>query len=236
MTSLQLQVCSYLLWFPLMLLTIQATLHAGVRRYPLILTYLVCTFLIGVAQAPAALAYHRSYRQGEWLQVVQTAGEVTAYALLLLVVFSLIYQATSHFGGRRMTRTILTAVPLLVIAISFLIHYNPKEPLGVWVTRWTRDLKFCAAVLDMALWSLLLMTRNRNARLLLLTGGMGVMFAGNAIGESVKSLAIARRSNTLFLVGAGLSAAADLAFLFIWWRSFRDGEGRRQTPARAASR
>jgi hypothetical protein len=219
-----LQVGSYVLWFPLMILTINAILRAGVRRYPLIFTYIVITLLIGVIQAPTALAYHRSFRQGEWLVFVRSAGEVAAYALLLLVVFSLIYQATARFGARRLMRAILTAVPLLVIFASFLVHYDGQLRLGIWVTPWIRDLKFCAAILDMALWTLLLLTRNRDPRLLLLTGGMGVMFAGNAIGESVQHLANRNGSNTLFLVGSSLSVVADLAFLYIWWRSFREGK------------
>jgi hypothetical protein len=216
-----LQVGSYALWFPLMVLTIHAILRAGVRRYPLIFTYLVTTLLIGVMSVPAALAYHRFRRQGNWLVFVQTVGEVVAYALLLMVVFSLIYQAT-RFGARRLTRAVLTAGPLVVIATSFLIHYDGKLLLGIWSIPWIRDLKFCAAILDLALWALLLLSRNRDSRLLLLTGGMGLMFAGNAIGESIKHMANRNGSNTVFLVGFSISSAADLAFLFIWWRSFRD--------------
>jgi hypothetical protein len=216
-----LQVCSYALWFPLMFLTINAVLGAGIRRYPLVFTYLIVTLLIGVSQAPAALAYHRTFRQGEWLQLVQAVGEGVSYALMLAVVVSMIYEATTQSGARRLLRAALIAGALLVMLISFLVHYDSKALLGVWITPWTRDLKFFAAVLDLALWALLLTKRKPDSRLLVLTGGMGIMFAGGAIGESVRHLAIRSRSNPLFLTGNAIAALADLAFLFIWWRGFR---------------
>ena len=235
--SYALQVCSYLLWFPLLCLTINAVLRSGVRRYPLVFAYLVITLLITATQAPAALAYQRSRPgsrgQGEWLQWVHAVGETAAYAVLLMVVFSLIYQATARFGGRGVMRTVLTAGPLLVIAISFLINHDSKSMLVDWFTPWSRDLKFCAAVLDLALWGLLLVTRNRDTRLLLLTGGMGVMFAGNAIGESVRHLALRGGSMPLFLASNALLAVADLAMLYIWWRAFREGD-QRSAAVRAA--
>jgi hypothetical protein len=118
-------------------------------------------------------------------------------------------------------RAALIAGALIVISISFLIHYDGKVRLGVWITPWTRDLKFCAAILDLALWALLLAKRNPDTRLLVLTGGMGIMFAGDAIGESVRHFAIRSRSNPLFLTGNAIAALADLTFLYIWWRCFR---------------
>jgi hypothetical protein len=220
-----LQVGTYLLWFPLMGLTINAVRRSGARRYPLIFAYLVLTFLICAVQAPAALAYQRSApgrRLGEWLQTVQVVGELAAYSLLLMVVFSLIYQATARFGGRRLMRTILTAGPLLVIAISFLLEYDEKAIPAMWITAWSRDLKFCAAVLDLALWGLLLATRNPDVKLLLLTGGMGIMLAGNAIAESIRLIALRSGSNPLHMGSNVLSAISDLVFLYVWWRAFRD--------------
>lgn len=228
---LALQICAYALWFPLMFLTINAIIRTGVRRYPLIFIYLAVTLLIGVTQVQAAVAYYRSgQQQGARFQQVQAAGEVTAYALLLMVVFGLIYQATAKFGARRLMRVVLTAGPLLVIAISFLINFNSKVKLGVWVRLWERDLKFCAAILDLALWMLLLVTRNRDARLLLLTGGMGVMFAGNAIGAAIGAIT---KSPGMYFAGSVVSNAADLASLYIWWRAFRD-DGKQRKPAGAA--
>jgi hypothetical protein len=47
------------------------------------------------------------------------------------------------------------------------------------------------------------------------------LFAGNAIGESVRHLANRSRSNPLFLTGNAISALADLVFLYVWWRGFR---------------
>lgn len=219
--SYALQIVSYAVWFPLMFVTINAVRRRGVRHYPLVFTYLAVTMLIALIQAPTALAFHRTWRQGAWLQVVQAVGEGAAYALLLVLVISLIYQATARSGTRRLVRTALIAGALLVMFVSFAVHYDSSVKLGVWITPWTRDLNFCAAILDLALWALLLGSKNRDTRLLLLTGGMGIMFAGDAIGESVRHFAIRNRSNATFLVGNALTAIADSTFLYVWWRTFR---------------
>jgi hypothetical protein len=218
--SYWLQVFAYACWFPLTLLTIDAVLRAGVRRYPLVFTYLVVTLLIGVSQAPAALAFHRSRSQGAWLRTVQAAGEGLAYALLFAVVVSMIYQATARSGARRLLRAGLIAGALLVIAISFLVHYDSRG-LQRWITSWMRDIKFFAAVLDLALWGILLTRRNSDTRVLVLTGGMGIMFAGDAIGESVRQLSDRIDSPNLHLMGDTFIVLADLMFLYIWWRGFR---------------
>ncbi len=227
--SLALQIGSYAVWFPLMFVTINAVLRRGVRQYPLVFTYLAVTMLIALLQAPTALAFHRTGRRGAWLQVVQAIGEGAAYALLLVVVISLIYQATARSDTRRIVRTALIAGAVLVISISFAVHYDSKVKLGVWITPWTRDLNFCAAILDLALWALLLGSKTRDTRLLLLTGGMGIMFAGDAIGESVRHFAIRNGSNGTFLLGNALTAIADSTFLYVWWRTFR-----RETAAEKA--
>ena len=52
------------------------------------------------------------------------------------------------------------------------------------MTPWTRDLNFCSAILDLALWALLIAAREKDHRLLLLSGGLGIQFTGEAIGES----------------------------------------------------
>jgi hypothetical protein len=220
--ALALQICSCLVWFPLEILTINAILRCGLRRYPLILTYMVVTFLIALVEVPIAISFHlRNQAEGEWFQLLHSVGECLTHVLILAVVVSFIYQVTSRLGPRRLVRFALVTGWLLFIAISLLIHYDRKSHLGNWMAPWTRDLHFAAAILDLALWALLLSSRNKDSRLLLLAGGIGIMFAGEAVGESVRTLAIQKRSYGVFLFGNVMMTLADCSFLYVWWQTFK---------------
>src|SRR5438874_706900 len=58
------QLLSYVLWFPLKILGIAALLRVGVRRYALIFTYSVATFLFAAAELPLSLTYHSAGHGG----------------------------------------------------------------------------------------------------------------------------------------------------------------------------
>jgi hypothetical protein len=211
-----------LIWFPLEVLTINAIRRCGLRNYPLIFTYMIVTFLLALVEIPAAIAYNLSKQaEGEWFQQLHSVGEFITYVLILAVVVSFIYRTTSPLGPRRLVRFALIAGCLSFIGISFLIHHDRRRNLGNWMAPWTRDLQFGAAILDLALWALLLASRNKDSRLLLLAGGMGIMFAGEAVGESIRTLAIQTRSISVFMAGNVIMTLADCAFLYVWWQTFK---------------
>jgi hypothetical protein len=220
--ALVIQLLSYLLWFPLKILGISALLRVGVSRYPLIFAYMVATFLFAAAELPLSVIYYlpthgglERFRQLHWI------SEGLTYMLILAVVISLIYRATARLQPRRTIRLALLAGVFLFIAISFVVHFNNNEPLNEWVTPWTRDLNVCAAILDLALWGLLLSSREKDSTLLLLTGGMGISFAGEAIGTSIRSIAVMKKSINIFYFGHVVMMIADALFLYIWWQTFR---------------
>src|SRR3954447_21524219 len=220
--ALAIQIGSWLIWLPLKVLAINAILKAGVRRYPLFFFYMVVTFLFTAIQAPLSIAFTRSdAHAGPWLRRLNDWGGGTTYALILVVVLNLIYRATAKMGARRLVRIVLTAAGLLVAGISLSAHYDGSVPSGVWMTPWTRDLHFCAAILDLALWGILVSSRDRDPRLLLLTGGMGIMFAGEAIGAAIRTLAIPSKSLILFYGGHVFQVLTSALFLYVWWQTFR---------------
>src|SRR3954453_11323807 len=168
--ALAIQLLSYLLWFPFKILGISALLRVGVSRYPLIFTYMVATFLFAAAEIPLSLIYHGATHGGvERFRHLHWVSEVLTYTLILAVVISLIYRATAKLLPRRTIRLALIAGGFLFITVSFLIHFDTAEPLNEWITPWTRDLNVCAAILDLALWGLLLSSREKDSTLLLLT-------------------------------------------------------------------
>src|SRR5438874_12929057 len=129
--SFAIQLCSWVLWFPLKVLGINAIFHAGVRRYPLIFTYMVVTFLFAVAQMPVALTFHRSDRAvGHSYQILHSVGEGCTYTLILAVVISLTLQASSMIRPRRIFRVALSVGGILFMGGSFLVHYDKNAAVG----------------------------------------------------------------------------------------------------------
>src|ERR1035437_9306522 len=187
--TLAIQVCGYVFGIPLQLLAIGAILRGHYRRYPLVFLYVIADFLTTVVEIPSNIAYYAgnphaldSYVSYYWLD------ESIMQAFVYAIVLSLIYQATAALPSRRMLRIVLSGGAILFTGASFLIHHGAHARVGIWMTLWARDLDFCAAVLDLVLWALLLSSKGRDYRLLMLSGALGIQFAGDAIGAALRSI------------------------------------------------
>jgi hypothetical protein len=156
---------------------------------------------------------------------------VVMQVLVYSVVMSLIYQATSKLQSRRIVRASLIAGAILFAGISYLIHRNPALNTGSFMTPWTRDLSVFFAILDLALWALLIASRERDQRLLLLAAGLGIQFTGVAIGTCIvwfARFALRTHSRAMSFSGGVVMMLADLIFLYIWWQALRTAPVRRQ--------
>ena len=219
--DLAIQVGALLLWLPLNLLIIAALLRGEYRRFPFIFAYTVAEFLAAAAEIPAYWAVYTQGHPAVALRVfVYWMDEAIVQVLIFTVVMNLIYRASAKLDKRRALRMALVAGATLFAGISFAIHFTPHTRAGVWMTPWMRDLNFCAAILDLALWSMLIASREKDHRLLLLSGALGIQFTGEAIGESIRQLASINRTHSLAFLGGVLVVAADLIRSYIWWRVF----------------
>jgi hypothetical protein len=227
-----LQIIHYLVWFPLIILVISALLRAGIRRYLLIFLWMVAVLLTAVVQMPASLAYHRYNQQGDWLQSLHAISEGIYYPLTLAAVVNLIYRASATVSTRHLIRIALGIGAPLFIGISFALHYDHRLHVLEWMTPWNRDINFCAAILDLVLWALLLVSRERDHRLLLLAGGMGINFAGDAISAAIRSIAIHLRSYPIWASVDLLSTVTDVCWLYIWWQALRAVPAKKTTLPR----
>lgn len=218
-----LQVAGWLVALPLELLIIAALLRGGYRRYPFIFIYTIIDFLTTVLEIPPALEYVRGVHQSTTpLAPLYWVDEIVEQVLIYAVVLSLIYGATRALRSRRVVRVSLIVGAVLIAVISFFLHYSPGLNRGSWMTPWTRDLNFCSAILDLGLWALLIASRGRDRQVLLLSGALGIKFAGDSIGESVRQLAIRNRSRSISLTGNVIIMLADVFFLYVWWQGLRD--------------
>ena len=224
------QVCGWLLGIPLQILVIAALLRGQYRRYPFVLLYTAAGFVITLVEIPlftdsfrtgdAAVARHaaRVYWVNEWILQV----------LVFSLVLSLIYQASATAPWRRGVRACLIAGAVVFAGISFSVHFSPELKYGYWMTPWTRDLNFGAAFLDLALWTMLLASANRDRRLLLVSGALGLQFTGEAIGHAIRELSVPQMVAPLSITGSVIAMFADLTCLYLWWQAFHRADQIRQ--------
>jgi len=170
-------------------------------------------------------------RMREWNFWNDLFLELLAYA----VVINLIYLAASHVRSRRFLLAGMIGGAVLIAGVSFLIHFNPSVVKSAWMELWTRDLGFFSEILDLGLWTLLLSRRTRDSRLLLVTGGLGIQFTGEAIGDSLRSIAYQWRSHTVSYTGSFVTTVADLTALYVFWQAFRQSKNRDSAKAAKAS-
>jgi hypothetical protein len=185
----------------------------------------IALFLTTVVELPTSLAYHAHPTNRKLIERMNEnyyLDEGLLQVAVFAAVISLIDAATVRIKPRRIVRLGLVAAATLFAGISFRVHYIPDpKAIGLWMTPWTRDLKFVSAVLDLALWALLIGSREKDHRLLILSGGLGIMFAGGSIGEAIRNLAMPSQSHPLANIGGLVGTLADLALLYILWQAFR---------------
>ncbi|MGA2119173.1 MAG: hypothetical protein ABSH56_31025 [Bryobacteraceae bacterium] len=223
---LALQICGWLVGIPLEVMILAALLRGGFRRYPFVFFYAVGEFLTTVADVPASWAYAHGARNT--YVAIWWLNEVLLLVLVYAAVFSLLYRATDAEPGRRSFRLAILGV-IVFGAGSLAIHAFAGA--GSWRAAWLREMYFSAAVLDLILWTFLISKRRADHQLLLLSSGLGVQFCGQAIGESLRQLAVRDHSRMLSLGGAAVMVISYLLFLFIWWRALRTAEGPARRPA-----
>jgi hypothetical protein len=202
-------------------------LRGPYRQFPVLFVYNVAGFLLTVAGMPSYIAFYffREHearaRMAQWNWWNDLLLETLVYA----VVISLIYVAASHVRSRRVVLVGITSGAIIIAGISFLVHFKPLGKHGMWMAPWSRDLNFLAEILDLGLWALLLSTKGRDSRLLLVTGGLGIQFTGEAIGDSLRSIAAQRHSAALSFTGSFIGTLADLTALYVFWQAFRVRSG-----------
>lgn len=224
------QFVSWAAGLPLTLLVIAAMVRGPYRQFPVLFVYIVVGFGLTVVGMPSYIAYYLHpdhvlmVRMAQWSFWNDLILEPLAYA----VVINLIYASAAHVRSRRVVLLGTIGGATLIAGASFLLHFKPGLEHGVWLAHWTGDLSFFCEILDLGLWGLLLSTSRRDTRLLLVTGGLGVQFTGEAIGDSLRSIASQWRSRNLAFTGSFITALADLTALYIFWQAFRrrrNGDG-----------
>jgi hypothetical protein len=224
-----LQIVLYAIGLPLQVLVISALWRGPFRQYPGVFVYVLADFLTTVLEIWPSLmssntkgAAVQTFAQLYWLD------ERILQGLVFVMVISLVYTATAHMRPRRILLFGIIGGTLGFAAITFLIHRDtqPGVLIGKWMTPWTRDLNFCAAVLDLGLWATLIANRERNYTLLMVSGALGVQFTGDAIAQAMRDLNPTLRD----YVATYLVPLPNLTCLYIWWQAFRTAADKARRP------
>ncbi|MGB9457722.1 MAG: hypothetical protein WCB12_16850 [Bryobacteraceae bacterium] len=228
---LGLQIVALAVGLPLQFLVVAALLRGAWRRFPWVLAFSVVELVYALALAPSALEWmHGIHTPGVPYWVTFWFGGAITQLLLYAVVISFLYRAADRLRSARVARVLLILVACLVAGGTFLAHYDPSIQRGEWLTPWFRDLNFACALMDIVLWTSLLAARDRDRQLLMLSGGLGVQFAGAAIGESLRQMAMQSRSHRLALAGAVIIVSANLFRFYVWWHALRHRQPEENTP------
>jgi hypothetical protein len=221
LASFVLQVIGWLIGLPLQALVISALLRGAYKRFPLLLAYVSAGLISTVIEIPANVQWFITQDDAVALRFAKIYwwDEIILLVLVVALVLSLLDRATSKMRSRRMVRVCAIAGTLIVAGISFYLHRSPH--LGRTMTLMMRDLNFGAAILDVLLWVMLIAARHPDQKLLLVSGALGMQFTGEAIGQAVRDMSLARRIQLVSSIGSVIVMLADLACLYLWWRAFR---------------
>ena len=211
-----LQYIGWAIGLPLELLIISALLRGAYRRFPFLLLYSIALFLTTVIEISVNQAYFSGIHFSHSPATYYWIDEAIRQALIFSVVISLTYLATSNLSSRRVVRIALIGGAIMLAVASFLVHYDYQALVGRWMTPWVRDIDFAAALLDLGLWTLLLASRHRDTQVLILSGALGIQFAGEAVAQSLRHL-----FQWSLSPGDLVGLTTNLAGLWIMWQALR---------------
>jgi hypothetical protein len=194
----------------LQILVLAALLRRGWRRFKGLFAYVVVLLL--TTGIDAAAFYNQDIYFG--LSGNYWVNDAVRQFLIFFLVLSLIR------AGVARDPSLLKGARLLgfgVAAFSIISLYATWDAeFWAWMTQLSRNLGFVAVVLNLALWAVLIRSRQRDHTLLMISGGMGIQMAGKAIGHSLRQMA-----QLTALPGDLIIVLSHLFCLYVWWQALR---------------
>jgi hypothetical protein len=209
----------------LQVLVIHELLRGAYRRFPILLGYCSVLLFISVFNT---LAFFQGPR-GEWTKHSQQyywIGEMILQGIIYVIVISFVHRAMGANSNREATRRRLIACAAVIAAAAFYFFHDART--AVWMTRVTLYLSFLSTLFSLLLWVVLIRVELRDRMLLLVTGGLGMQMAGQAIGHALREVARPGANSQLLVFAGNLSLVlSHLICLYVWWRAFRDDNSAR---------
>jgi hypothetical protein len=206
----------------LQFMVLSALLAGPLRDFLAVFVYSSVLFLTTVIEIFAS-SDQRS--NNELWQHVFWACDFARLAGLYGVVISLISRSVQEPAKRDSVRRLLVTLSIVLWAGSFYIH--SEKSLGFVMMSVSRNLSFCLALVNLALWFTLIAGSRRDSTLLMVTGGLGIQMTGEAIAQSLRQM-----SRLTFFIGDSAAILSHFLCLFIWWQAFsKEGKLLKQTAS-----
>jgi len=185
------------------------------KDYPFVFVYSLVLIMTTVADGAAFAGVAH-------MEPVFFRNEALRQLLLFTVVMSLMDRAIRERPYRGRIRAVLILSACVAVLISVQIHREAhySHHYNLWATQVGRDLSFGSVALTLLLWVTLISARRKDTQLLMVTGGLGLQFTGEAIGQSMRQLSVPHH-HILLLAGNLVLTASHLMRLYVWSEAFR---------------
>lgn len=182
-------------------------LRAFLREYLGLVFYIVVLILTTVMD----IALYKSAGRSSYFLV----SETLRWGVLYLVVLSLAWKALSAHPSRHWIRHWLIVLSVLTVAVG--LYFTRDERTSVWILKTVNILSVAGMLLNLVLWTLLIRTRSSDLTLFLVTSGLGVQAAIEAVVWSMRNL----DNRTLFQAAYYMGALGHILCLVVWILAFR---------------
>ncbi len=219
------QAIQWTLWIVglgLQFLVLSALLAGPIREYTAVFVYSAVLFLTNVIEI---IASWEQRGNAELWQNVFWGCDFARLLGLYGVVISLVSHAVEDPSKRASVRRLLVTLSIILWLGSFYVHSG--KSLGFVMINVSRNLSFCLALVNLALWFTLIAGSRRDSTLLMVTGGLGIQMTGEAIAQSLRQM-----SALTFFIGDSAAILSHFLCLYIWWQAFsKEMKGPPQTAA-----
>jgi len=156
-------------------------------------------------------------------------NEAVRQFMLFAVVISLIDHAIGPATYRARVRVGLALLGVVSVLVSLQIHSSSSNLFSYWMTQVSRDLSFESVGLTLLLWLTLISSGKKDHQLLMVTGGLGLQFTGEAIGQSFRQLS--QNHSSALILGNIVAGGTHALRLYVWHAAFRKGRAQQKEPA-----
>lgn len=199
-------------------------LRGPVSRYFPVLLYLLTVISVTLA----LIWVYRTQGTGDNLYFnVYWGGELLIDLLLFFLVISLTMRALEGNPLRPKIVRLLAIIAVVALIVPFVAFDS-----NVFGRRWNQSVSqlfnFGAALMNLALWSALILSRVRDRQLFGVSAGLGIMVAGAALTLGVRQFTV--QGDVLREIADYVYRACQIAGPMVWCYAFRPPKRSGDTP------
>jgi len=149
-----------------------------IRAYPLLFFFSLAQLFANFSET---LLLHTAGRSSNFYRWFYWTDEMVLDLLLFWTVIALTLKALEGKPQRASAGRLLGIIGALVVLLPCLIFYQRGWFSNKWFTGYGQVLSFGGAIMNLALWTALIGKKPKDAQLLALSAGVGLMATGQAL-------------------------------------------------------